>query len=166
MSAADDLTELVERAAAAERAALAAKWKPRADVDAVRRKVRRASDEQRDVERRSTRPTGLSTRRSGIRAALLVGDPEAADGAPGVPEVASPNRSCDAAIDDGSPQVGFVEAAWREAEAVAAVTVARLALLEAHLAVLDARLARIDAGEAEPEAAAVDGHVPLAGATR
>src|SRR6185503_15689865 len=100
---------------------------------------------------------------SGIRAALLVGDPEAADGAPGVPEVASPNRSCDAAIDDGSPQVGFVEAAWREAEAVAAVTVARLALLEAHLAVLDARLARIDAGEAEPEAAAVDGHVPLAG---
>ena len=41
MSAADDLTELVERAAAAEQAALAAKWKPRADVDAVRRKVRR-----------------------------------------------------------------------------------------------------------------------------
>ena len=38
MSAADDLTELVERAAAAEQAARAAKWKPRADVDAVRRK--------------------------------------------------------------------------------------------------------------------------------
>ncbi|WP_433782609.1 hypothetical protein ACQPX6_22395 [Actinomycetospora sp. CA-101289] len=43
------------------------------------------------------------------------------------------------------------------------MTVARLALLEAHLAVLDARLARLDAGEAEPEAAAVDGHVPLQG---
>ena len=39
MSAADDLTELVERAAAADRAALAAKWKGRADVDAVRRRV-------------------------------------------------------------------------------------------------------------------------------
>ena len=49
MSAADDLTELVERAAAAEQAALAAKWKPRADVDAVRRKVRRAIDEHRDI---------------------------------------------------------------------------------------------------------------------
>ena len=46
---------------------------------------------------------------------------------------------------------------------MAAVTVARLALLEAHLAVLDARLARIDAGDAEPEAAAIDGHVPLQG---
>ncbi len=44
-----------------------------------------------------------------------------------------------------------------------AVTVARLALLEAHLAVLDARLAGIDAGEAEPEAAAADGHTPLTG---
>src|SRR6476620_7852750 len=111
MSAADDLTELVERAAAAEQAAFAAKWKPRADVDAVRRKVRRAFDEQRDIERRSTRPTGLSTRRSDIRAALLVGDPEAADGAPGVPEAVSPHRSSDAAIDDGSPQVGYAEAA-------------------------------------------------------
>jgi len=49
MSAADDLTELVERAATAERAALAAKGKPRADVDAVRRKVRRAIDEHRDI---------------------------------------------------------------------------------------------------------------------
>jgi len=49
---------------------------------------------------------------------------------------------------------------------VAAVTVARLALLEAHLAVLDACLARIDTGEAEPEAAAVDGHVPWWAATR
>jgi len=162
MSAADDLTELVERAAAAERAALAAKWKPRADVDAVRRKVRRAIDEHRDVEQRSARPTGLSARRSGIREALLVGDPEAT-GSPGAPEVASPHRASDGAIDDGSAQFGFAEAAAREAEAVAAVTVARLALLEAHLAVLDARLARIDAGEAEPEAAAVDGHVPLAG---
>ena len=64
MSAADDLTELVERAAAAARAALAAKWTPRADVDAVRR-VRPAVDEQRDVERRSTMPAVQSVRRPG-----------------------------------------------------------------------------------------------------
>jgi hypothetical protein len=57
MSAADDPTELVERAAAA-------KWTPRADVDAVRR-VRLAVDEQRDVERRSTMPAVQSVRRSG-----------------------------------------------------------------------------------------------------
>jgi hypothetical protein len=55
MSAAEDLTELVERAAAAEQAALAAKWKPRADVDAARRKVRRAIDEHRDVDAAATR---------------------------------------------------------------------------------------------------------------
>jgi len=125
----------------------------------VRRKVRRAIDEHRDVERRSARPTGLSTRRSGIREALVVGEPDAT-GEPTQPEAASPHRASDGAIDDGSAPVGFAEAAAREA--VAAVTVARLALLEAHLAVLDARLARIDAGEAEPEAAAADGHVPLA----
>lgn len=103
MSAADDLTELVERAAAAERAALAAKWKPRADIDAVRRRVRLAVDEQRDVERRSTMPAGLSARRSGIREALLVGDTDAAGtataGAASMPEVDSPRSSSDAAID-------------------------------------------------------------------
>ena len=42
MSAIDDLTELVERAGAAERAALASKWKDRSDVGALRRKVRDA----------------------------------------------------------------------------------------------------------------------------
>ncbi|HEY0815199.1 MAG TPA: hypothetical protein VGE11_18165 [Pseudonocardia sp.] len=133
MAAVDDLSELVERASAAERAALAAKWKGRSDVDALRRRVRRVIDEQRDVERRSTSPAGISARRSGIRAAMLIGDPDA------------------------------TEAAQTEVDAVVAVTIARLALLEAHLAVLDARLARIDAGDAEPAAAAVDGHVPLAG---
>ena len=43
---------------------LAAKWKPRADVDAVRHKVRRAIDEHRDVELRSARPTGLCSKRT------------------------------------------------------------------------------------------------------
>jgi hypothetical protein len=53
--------------------------------------------------------------------------------------------------------------AFVDADAVAAVTVARLALQEAHLAVLQARLRRIDAGEAEPDAAVEDGHAPLPG---
>src|SRR5690348_5541249 len=53
MSAVDDLSELVERAGAAERAALASKWKDRPDVDALRRKVRRVLDEHRAAERRS-----------------------------------------------------------------------------------------------------------------
>ena len=66
-------------------------------------------------------------------------------------------------VEGSAPRTSHDDAARAEADAAAAVTVARLALLDAHLAVLDARLARIDAGEAEPEAAAVDGHVPLPG---
>jgi hypothetical protein len=54
-------------------------------------------------------------------------------------------------------------AAQAELDAVAAVGVARMALTEAAQAVLQARLARIQAGEDEPDAAAVDGHVPLHG---
>jgi hypothetical protein len=42
MSAIDDLVELLERLSAAERAALASKWKERSDVDALRRQVQRA----------------------------------------------------------------------------------------------------------------------------
>ena len=54
-------------------------------------------------------------------------------------------------------------AAQAERDAVAAVALARLALTDAALAVLQARLARIDAGEDDPDAAVVDGHVPLHG---
>ena len=131
MSAADeDLTELVERAAAAEQAALAAKWKPRADVDAVRRKVRRAIDEHRE------HPAGAgsdlhrpSARWSGVREALLVGDPEATDGAPAFPRWPPPHPS-DTLIGPRIPAGRLRGAAAREAEAVAAVTVARPASLE------------------------------------
>jgi hypothetical protein len=145
MSAIDDLTELVERAGAAERAALASRWKERSDVDALRLRVRRAIDEQRDLERRSTPGPAATDRRVRLREAFLTGDPGSV-------------------VESSAPvPVGHADAARAETDAVAAVTVARLALLEAHLAVLDARLARIDAGEAEPDAAAVDGHVPLQG---
>jgi len=57
MSAVEDLTELVERAGAAERAALASRWKEREDVDALRRRVESAITEQHDLERLSRRPT-------------------------------------------------------------------------------------------------------------
>jgi hypothetical protein len=193
MSAVDNLTELVERAGAAERAALASKWKERSDVEALQRKVARAIDEQRDLERRSTNGAEPTGSRARLREAFLDGDlgvpaqpvgvstvagaASASDnlsgnGAPG----ASPADSVPtpAITDGGGLQIGLIEASApasvshaeagrAESDAVTAVTVARLALLEAHLAVLTARLARIDAGEAEPEAAAIDGHVPLQG---
>jgi hypothetical protein len=143
MSAVDDLTELVERAGAAERAALASRWKERDDVAALRRRVEGVIREQRELERLSTAPAPTG-RRADLRAALLEDGP--------------------ADLEDGAPApVDHAGAARAENDAVAAVTVARLALLEAHLAVLDARLAVLDAGEADPEAAAVQGHSPLAG---
>lgn len=142
MSAVDDLTELVERAGAAERAALASKWKDRDDVEAMRRKVQRSIDEQRDLERRSTRAAALTGRRAYLRKAFLRNDADEAE---------------------LTTQTSHADAARAETDAVAAVTVARLALMEAHLAVLNARLSRIDAGEVDPEAAAVDGQAPLRG---
>jgi hypothetical protein len=42
MAAVDDLTELVERAAAAEKSALASKWKEQSDVKALIRRTRTA----------------------------------------------------------------------------------------------------------------------------
>jgi hypothetical protein len=147
MAAVDDLTELVERAAAAERAALASKWKDRADVEAVSRRVRRAIVDQTDELRRSTgtRADLMSDRWREIReAALDRPDP----------------------LDTDAPRqtpVTHVDAARAEADATTAVALARLALTEAQLSVLQARLARIDAGDAEPEAAAIDGYTPLAG---
>jgi hypothetical protein len=178
MSAVDDLTELVERAAAAERAALASKWKERDDVEALRQKVRRAIDEQRDLERQSSAAAALTGRPARLRAAFLDGDPDTADvtangaGVPvgsggalavGVATGAGSKGSGSAGSAVESARASHAEASRAEADAVAAVTVARLALQEAHLAVLDARLARLDAGEAEPDATTVDGSVPLTG---
>lgn len=154
MSAVDDLTELVERAGAAERAALASKWKERADVGSLRSHVRTVIGEQHELERLSTGPEP-SDRRARLRAAFL--DHPLDEAVPSVPDPAGGGNGTRSAV------VGHADAARAETDAQAAVTVARLALLEAHLAVLDARLARIDAGEAEPEAAAVDGHAPLTG---
>lgn len=150
MAAIDDLTELVERAAAAERSALAAKWKDRGDVEATVRRVRKAAEDQREAIRLDGRGTErLSPRWAELRQNYLDlgAQPEI------VPDPAQ----------DHPAEVTHAAAAQAEADAIAAVGVARVALTDAALAVLQARLARIDAGEDAADAAAIDGHVPLAG---
>lgn len=165
MSAVDDLVELVERAGAAERAALASKWKDRGDVEDMIRLVQRRIDEQRDVEQRTGHVAALTGRWARLRAVFLAGDAGPSGNGSDSPGVPAPAESQPAVVgtDPARPAVSYAEAARAESDAEAAVTVARLALLEAHLAVLKARLARIDAGEAEPGAAVVDGHTTLVG---
>lgn len=154
MAAIDDLTELVERAAAAERSALAAKWKDRSDVDATIRRVRKAADEQREAIRLDHRGTDrLSPRWAELRQTYLDLGAQA--------EVAP--TGADGLANGDASGVTHASAAQAEADAIAAVGVARVALIDAALAVLQARLARIDAGEDAADAAAIDGHVPLAG---
>ena len=53
MAAVDDLTELVERAAAAEKSALASKWKDEADVQGLIRRTRRSAEEQRQEDKQA-----------------------------------------------------------------------------------------------------------------
>src|SRR6478672_9945179 len=67
MAAIDDLTELVERAAAAERSALASKWKDRDDVEATIRRARKSAEEQRAAVRLEQRAESLSPRWAGLR---------------------------------------------------------------------------------------------------
>ena len=150
MAAIDDLSELVERAAAAERSALAAKWRERGDVAATVRRLRSAAEEQRTAIRLDGRGTDrLSPRWADLRQQYLDLGAQ--------PEVASADQ-------DGEPApVSHAAAAQAEADGIAAVGLARVALTDAALAVLQARLARIDAGEDAADAAAIDGHVPLAG---
>jgi hypothetical protein len=134
VSAAEDLLELAERIGAAERSALAAKWKDREGVESLLRSVERSLAERRDLDRR----TGEDVVRTGGTHDDVAGSPAAS-----------------------TPDAVAVRA---EADAKAAVAAAALAIQEAHLAVLKARLALIDAGETEPgAAAAVAGHAPLAG---
>ena len=67
MAAVDDLTELVERAAAAEKSALASKWKDEADVQSLIRRARRSAEEQRQAVSLDTDPERLSPRWAGLR---------------------------------------------------------------------------------------------------
>jgi hypothetical protein len=67
MAAVDDLTELVERAAAAEKSALASKWKDESDVQGLIRRTRRAAEEQRQAVSLDVDPGRLSPRWAGLQ---------------------------------------------------------------------------------------------------
>jgi hypothetical protein len=163
MAAIDDLTELVERAAVVEKTALSSKWKDESDVQGLIRKTGKAAEEQRQAVRLDTDPDRLSPRWARLQQnyldlgelpALPGQDPSAQDGH---------DDSADGYGDGVARRLSHQAAAQAELDALAAVGVARMALTEAAQAVLQARLARIQAGEDEPDAAAVDGHVPLHG---
>ncbi|HWM02570.1 MAG TPA: hypothetical protein VNP92_09580 [Actinophytocola sp.] len=158
MAAIDDLTELVERAAAAEKSALASKWKDEVDVQSLIRRTRTAAEEQRQAVSLDTDPDRLSPRWAGLRQNYL--DLGAQPALPGQEPTTQENPGNE---DGAAPQLSHEAAAQAELDAVAAVGVARMALTDAALAVLQARLARIQAGEDQPDSAAIDGHVPLHG---
>jgi len=160
MAAVDDLTELVEKAAAAERTALASKWKERADVEKMVRNVRKSAETQRTDLAAQTDASMLSSRWVSLRQDYLDQGaqqdlPEHEPTAQEVLDAEQAGRTV--------RRLSHSAAAQAERDAVAAVQLARLALNDAALAVLQARLARIDAGEDDPDAAIVDGHVPLHG---
>jgi hypothetical protein len=162
MAAMDDLTELVERAAVVEKTALSSKWKEESDVQGLIRKTRKAAEEQRQEVSLDTDPQRLSPRWASLQQNYL--DLGAQPALPGQepPSQQSPDD------EDGSGvgvarRLSHQAAAQAELDAVAAVGIARMALTDAAQAVLQARLARIQAGEDAPDAAVVDGHVPLHG---
>ena len=162
MAAIDDLTELVERAAVVEKTALSSKWKEESDVQGLIRKTGKAAEEQRQAVRLDTDPQRLSPRWARLQQNYL--DLEALPALPGQePATQESPGSAEGYGDAAARRLSRQAAAQAELDAVAAVGVARMALTEAAQAVLQARLARIQAGEDEPDAAAVDGHVPLHG---
>jgi hypothetical protein len=164
MAAVDDLSELVERAAAVEKSALAAKWKEESDVQGLIRRMRKAAEEQRQAMSLDTDPNRLSSRWAGLRQNYL--DLGAQPALPGQepPTQDSRDHRGGGSSDEGAVRrLSHQAAAQAEQDAMAAVGVARIALTDAALAVLQSRLARIQAGEDQPESATIDGHVPLHG---
>ena len=158
MAAVDDLTELVERAAAAEKTVLTSKWKDEPDVQALIRKTRKAAEEQRQEVSLDTDPDRLSPRWASLRQNYL--DLGAQPALPGQEPSAQQTSDHGHGV---ARRLSHQAAARAELDAVAAVGIARMALTDAAQAVLQARLARIQAGEDEPDAVATDGHVPLHG---
>ena len=160
MAAIDNLTELVERAAVAEKVALSSKWKDRPEVAKMITRVRKGAQEQRDELNQDTDPLLLSSRWVSLRQNYLdLGEQESL---PGQPILFSEDTGSSRA-QATEHRLSHAAAAQAELDANAAVVLARMALTDAALAVLQARLARIDAGEDDPDAAVVDGHVPLHG---
>ena len=160
MAAIDNLTELVERAAVAEKVAMSSKWKERPEVAKMITRARKGAQEQRDELSKDTDPLLLSSRWVSLRRDYL--DLGAQEALPG--HAIDPDTPGDDLIGQPTvPRLSHAAAGQAERDAVAAVDLARIALTDAALAVLQARLARIDAGEDDPDAATVDGHVPLHG---
>ncbi len=172
MAAIDDLTELVERAAVAEKTALSSKWKNESDVQELIRRTRKAAEEHRQAVRLDTDPHRLSPRWASLEQNYLdLGAQPALPGQEPSAQQSPDNAGADGYADgfgegDGhgvARRLSHQAAAQAELDAAAAVGIARMALIDAAQAVLQARLARIQAGEDQPDAAAVDGHVPLHG---
>lgn len=144
MSAIEDLTEVAQRATAADTLARSSKWM---DRDALQRKV---SELDRTLAEASTlldRPPLGPRQPSPIweqRARALLAGPSPT----GAPAQADPDAAAGIA----------------EADAAAAVDVARIALTMAHRAALLARMAAIDAGDTASTDAAVRGLRQVAGA--
>src|SRR6476661_1795384 len=67
MAAIDDLTELVERAAVAEKVALSSKWKERPDVAKLITRVRKNAQDQRAELSKDSDPLLLSSRWVSLR---------------------------------------------------------------------------------------------------
>src|SRR4051812_41013989 len=154
MAAIDDLTELVERAAAVEKTALSSKWKEESDVQGLIARTRKAAEEQRQAARLDVDPDRLSPRWASLQHNYL--DLGAQPPLPGQEPSAQESPDQADGRRDGvvARRLSHQAAAQAEFDAVAAVGIARMALTDAAQAVLQARLARILAGEDEPEAAA------------
>lgn len=133
MTAVDDLDEIMVRAARAGTVARSAGWWDRAEVGRTATRARAELDDERAGLRRSCDAVSPSPAWSARLAALSVAA--------------------------GDEETG--SAAVAEADAAAAVAVARIALGDAYLAVLRARLAAIDAGDVDGSPAAVRGYRPL-----
>src|SRR3954454_22778763 len=148
MAAIDDLTELVERAAVAEKTALSSKWKEESDVQGLIRRTRKAGEEQRQAVRLDGDLRRLSPRWAGLQQNYL--DLGAQPALPGQEPSAQENRGTADGFGEGdgvARRLSRQAAAQAELDAVAAVGIARMALTDAAQSVLQARFARIQAGE-------------------
>lgn len=165
----DGLTELASRATQAERVARSVAWQDREGVDAAVAGVERSLAEERAaLARPGLGAVPASPVWQARMAASVARSPDwpVAPETPEAPEAPSPAYAARTAriagIAGSSGNSGHDDplrnAARAEADAEAAVTIARLALMEAHRAVLLARSAMLDAGDDDPAAAAARGY--------
>ena len=136
MAAIDDLSELVENAAAAEKVAVSSKWKERPDVAKMVTRLRKSADEQRRHAQRARRPAELSSRWVSMRQHYLDLARRSCCPSRDRPPTSSPTTR----PRRPSTDLSHAGAAQAERDAVAAVNFARLALNDAALAVLQARI--------------------------